>query len=340
MAIQWLESFDIYGSNSDLDKGSYSVAYQFGFSNVNVRTGQFAGAVVSNGGYIVKDVAPSPVKVAGMAIYMADNGVINGSMSILDGWSTGWPVVHDFGNNAGCYGFKFSSAGNGGILIQKIENGTRLNYYWSANGLIPYNTYTYIEMVANSTDNTLQIWRNGNELLFELSGLTNMPANYSQVSWGQSLDTPSNQKWDDLYVTTGERLGAQRCYSIFPNADNAPQEWTLSGGANAYELINDRAYNPANFITGNAPGDISAFGFENFPAPNAAIHGMRINSVQSLDGAGSAISQIQTQLGATVYSGANFSPLSTPGYHDDVFDVSGKSVSDINNMITEIERIA
>lgn len=339
MAIQWLESFDIYGPTVDVVSGGYDAGFNMGVDTTIKRTGPCAGKLVGNSGYVIKTVAPSPIKTIGAALYISDDQITVGSMSILSDWVSGWPVTNDFGNNAGCYGFKFSSLGGGGILIQQIVNGARLNIYTSATGLIPYNEFTYIEMVVNSPNQTLQIWRNGNQLLFELTGIANMPATYNQFAFGQSIDGFINQRWDDVYVSTGERLGAQRCYTLFPDADQSPQDWVPSIGASGFNMINDRAYDNANFVAGNVVGDISKFGYQNFPAPNASLNAMRVSNVLALDMAGSALVSSSITIGEAIYTGAEHSPSVSPGYYNDIFTLTGRTVSQINNMCSVIERI-
>lgn len=335
--IIWLDGFENYKETADFLRGNYNFSFDApALVTLNPRTGSMALSNPGTGQVFVLGksglVLPT-ISVIGEAVYPTTTNAWNFGMW-LGRDKSGWL------QDANGTGFRLRTVAGGFLTLEQVTGGSSVTLFTDTQMNIPANTYSYIEMqvdFSNLSNVTVTIVVNGNVTLAVINGITFSGA-YNQVQWAGANN--SNRVFvDDIYVAD-TLLGAQRCYTIFPNADQTPQDWALSSGSDAYQLINDRLYNTANYIQANNPADISKFGMDNLPMPNAAIHGMKLSSILFNDDAGSTLCEQSADIASGIYTGSQKSPSSTPTYYNDHFALNSVSVGDINNMSMLLERIS
>lgn len=340
--IEWLDGFDTY-SNADIPRnyplqGGVIINTTAG----NCRTGpQSLQCTGGNGVVGVAQVLPlQPIRTIGMAINPT-NQTVNGLCAMYLGNG-----VANIGNMLG------GGVGNGdGVQVRQQAGGFLQLYmskanvqsllYTSPSPVFISGNFTFVEMTLNVTAGTVGVWVNGTNNLVNVSSL-GLTLNSIHAAWGGQSGSNGDQNYiEDIYVRKDAvRLGAHRCYPLFVNGDLAPQTFTLSSGGVANTLINQPQYNLANYIAGTAVGNEANFNCQDLVVANAIINGVRLNSVQLLDIAGSAGGQVQAIIGAGTYTGATSNPSTSPTYQNDLFDLGSASVTDINNMTLNVQRLS
>lgn len=334
MSVLWLDGGDTYASDAAVPPGNYEDQNNINTTSGAPRTGINALKLQSNfdQGFLGKFLPSAKNLVfAGWAIRTVYTGSTSEAymriQSGFDGNSSN-PV-----NNY----IVFYTLPAGAFAIDKNVGGTVTRLFTSATGIIPSNAYCYIELSCDRSTGVADIWFNGNVHIANISGITGLNA-FTAVYWGGARFDSQQFRFDDIYITDDKFLGAQRCYTLFPNADETPQNWTLSGGATAWSLINAPNFNTANYIQGSNIGDKSKFGCTNLPMSSALINGCRLVNVSANVDAGSALIRQRAYIGAGTYDGSDKSPSTSPISYNDVITLLGVSVADINAMSLEMEK--
>lgn len=347
MAAIWLDGFDQYSQVSDLTNGNYDYEFGAGFGIVTgaaARTGNVALAYnqgINPGATLGKYHAAKNLINIGIAfnpINLVTDELV--AMTVLSNFNGAVPT--GAGNGPGD-GFCVENFGNKFTLFQ-TRNGLAPITLASGLGGMVANAYQYLEMVLNTGGGvagagTADLWYNGNQHLVSVTGLTYSAGGFTNSYFGTRNTINNGVTWDDFYIDDANRLGAQRCFTLFPNADQSPQNWTRSSGANAFALINQVPYNPANYIQGNNVNDNSQFGNQSIPAANAVINGMRLSGVFELDVSGSAGVTMEATVGPGTYIGSQKSPSTSPTFFNDMFTLN-PTVAQVNAMHSNLVRTA
>ena len=277
----------------------------------------------------------------GMAVYPTDfTSPRTWGMAVAWSYATGnllWTNYDSIGS-----GFSVVAGNNQTFQIYHFVatpgvGQTNTLLYTSPNGEIPTDAYTYLEMKIDAGSGILQVWKNGNVKVVELSGVI-VGGQFNAYGWGKN-NGGGPAYLDDVYVTDGNLLGAQRCYYLAPNADQAPQDWTPATGTDGFAMIDNTPPNPAEYITASVVGNISKFACADLPMVSANVNGMRLCSVQELASSGSGDTVSTALIGTGTYTGASVSANTLPIFYNDIFDFGGSvSVADINAMSIEIEK--
>lgn len=110
------------------------------------------------------------------------------------------------------------------------------------------NTWVYIEAHITITGTTanVEIFKDGRSVLVQTgitwySGTSTGPQTLDNVVFGKTAyGLLSPQKiiaYDNVYITTGERLGPQVITTLKPSADTAQKQWTPSTGTSNYSVV-------------------------------------------------------------------------------------------------------
>lgn len=346
MFATWFDGFDTYGNLDEniLSRGAYDVTLDVKAWNTFPRTGasalSFGGALNS---FCGKQMPATTVLFAGIA-WRANVTLVDrsGGIILTDSYTNDNPLASDA-----------NEAGNGIKLYRTTTNNLRLVSYdttgvevlieESTGSKIVENAYSYVEIYAEVIGATLEyeITLNGNDILMSGSVATTL-VDFSWIFLANANFFGGNIFMDDFYYNPTAALGAQRCYTQFVNADIAPQDWALSGGANAWALLDNSTISDLDYIQGDNVGDISAFGLSNLPSATGAINGVRICAALNVEDAGSALSQQKVTIAAVDYLGVEHSLSTSWQYKDDVFDLTGLgvTVADINAATVQLEKTA
>lgn len=140
--------------------------------------------------------------------------------------------------------------------------------------------------VADAAAGSVEIRVNGVTVLTYSGGATVETANveYSQfvIGTGFHIDGPFTvfgivdiadfYAWDSTGAYNNDFPGDNKAYLSLPVSDTATSDWTRSGGANNYALIDDVPPDDAgSFLTSSTPGDQVAVETDDLPIPALAV---------------------------------------------------------------------
>lgn len=120
---------------------------------------------------------------------------------------------------------------------------------------------------------------------FEQAGISFDPANRSHVCFGSTAAASSDANlfhidnfyiWDDQGGDVVDWLGDRTVFTLLPDSDGAPQDWSLSSGSEAFSLINSVPPSGGFIETGDID-DRAVFGIEDLFQPSHSIVGVQID---------------------------------------------------------------
>ena len=341
--VLWLDGFDHYDITSldeiatqyNLDDESYPVA-------ANPRTGTQALSF-NNGeshGFLGKNIGAIDIMTVGIGFYPTLTGVAHsGGIVITDDFPGAANPF--FPGNANCgSGFRLERDATNSLNLVQFDNlGNETDIWNSDDNKMIIDSYTYIEMKLDTVAQEITIFRNG------IVAYPTIPITYASLpKWvflGKGTFAGNAVYFDDFYVTNGIFLHGQRCYLQLVASDDAPQDWTLSGGANGYALLDSPVYNAADYVEAAAVNDISKFGIGAFPAANADINAIAVVARQNISGAGIGGTKQTMTLNAIDYTSPDDHALSTtPAIVSDIFSVIGSGITKamIDALTLEMEK--
>ena len=342
MTTLWLDSFDMYG---DLDlliyeAGNYDYNLNGQSSNIAPKTGT-SSCLLDNtsGGFIGKDVYSGDTIVVGIALKPDSNVDRNGGIVACTGYAADNPL--DPGAVAAGDGFKLFRTITGNLKLVSFSGAVETDIYESVGNEILLDTYTYIQLKLqnDAAGGTYQIRLNKRGILS--SGLIAFAPTFDTVFLAKT-DNGGQVNLDDYYIDNANFLGAQRCVTQFVATDQIPQDWLLSGGVNAFDLIDDYVIDPLNYIQANIVGDKSNFGIAGLPFNGGNISAVRLCAVQYKTTILDADTQQTVRIKGVDYTGAINTQLTDQNWWNDIIPLNGIGVTadDLATMFIEVDKVA
>lgn len=171
----------------------------------------------------------------------------------------------------------------GGALT--IRQGLASSVLGTASTDMATNTLYHIELQYHwgVGDGKIEVRLNG-ETVIDVDDLTiDDPINALRLGVRNGTATYDVIHFDNLYIydeTSGgvnDWIGERRIYTLRPDEDLSPQEWDLSTGSDAYDLLNNLPSDPDNdYIESLEPEDESRFGLDNLPTTDIAVVGVMV----------------------------------------------------------------
>lgn len=130
--------------------------------------------------------------------------------------------------------------------------------------------------------------------------------------------------WDGTGGVNNDFLGERIIETLFPNADTAQADWSLSTGSNGYNLLNDVPDNPStNYIEATTVDDQSTFDMGSLVSPGLGIAAVQVNARARKTNAGASKIKFGVVAGSTESLSGDFEPAldQTQPFHK-VFDVN------------------
>jgi hypothetical protein len=280
MALLHMDSFEHYGlDEAELVRGIYAEASGaslfFGLDDTRSRTGDVS--LRFSRGATLRYVLPASVSTAGAGCVL---------------WFDSLPPVNNLAQI-----FSFRDSGNQEqVGIRVMTTGAIVAWrgdefvtpLGSSSPVITTGAWQHIEarVKAHDTAGEVEVRVNGVTVL-SLTGIdTNsgsaVAQEIAQVAQLCAVAISTTEWWtDDLYVwntlgpNNNDFIGDRRVLTSFPDQDTVIADWGLSAGVNGFALVDD---NPADDDATHlfspvyvAPGDQSAFEFEDLPEEVAAI---------------------------------------------------------------------
>lgn len=281
MAIIWFEHFDLYGGVRDnlLARGYDAFPTTNHTLTTASRTGSHCLQLAANSTnqQLARSLPVQPaVAGVGCAIQPTTNGeTAAGACGVRLGHATGtFRAVVNSVNGISLY--------NGSTLLAS-----------SAPALLAINTYTWLELKANSTEGTLEARVNGIPAV-SASGLTFGPLTNFGVGKTSGATTARFDDvvvWDNSDTVNNDWIGDTFVLVAPPTADGAINEWAASTGTDRWALIDEAAPSETDFISAAAVGQANEFAHAalNLPAGSVAAIGVQARAYKNDAGASSVI---------------------------------------------------
>lgn len=227
---------------------------------------QSDGALGSRGSFALPESIVSG-ETWGFGFHAYFEDLPGGSGRGLFGFGTS-PEVNIVLNNAGTLQYTKS------IFLGGSPTGTPVG------NLSPDTLYHIeVQIYFHASAGEVHVKVNGADWL-EVTGVNTMPAVTNVLAIGPvSSNGTDSTFWymSDLFIyktaTVDEGwIGEKYVETLLPSSDGTPQDWTLSGGSDAFDLINNVPSDPLNdYIESANVGDRSVFGLSDLADSNVGI---------------------------------------------------------------------
>jgi len=326
MSIIWAESFDFYGTSLTA-LGLRGYVYSATANNMNLV--QNVGAARTGLGYFnhnnidaaryLSRVFDTPLDVVGQGVaYQMPTVQAGGPRGgILFGTATAMGRIFICGNSS--------------LGINVYRNTTLLGS--SANNLLTAGSYAWIEAKATKDDGgastgIVEVKVNG-EAAVTVTGV-DISEQFTRVGLGKESFVVTTAGiltyfddwviWDDNGTVNNDFLGDRRCATSYPDADGMPQEWALSSGANAWELIDETTPDDAGYIQAVDPADISEFEKQVIPIATNDIAALVVVARTLKTDAGATTIRLGVHSGSFVENGPETAIETTAAYKSAIFE--------------------
>ena len=338
MALLWMDGFDHYGTGStgrgNMLNGVYAelgaVPVNGNPSTAFPRTGthSFTGDFGTDKSALRRVILKGAISTIGMggAFYFTNLPVNNDNAVLMDLRSVANVVL-----------FRLILQSTGVLKVQQVGGGA-----WSYETPLPIvvtEAFQHIEMktTLDAVNGAVEVRWNGVTVINQ-SGL-----NLGSVACGQvnvlsriiSGLSPSLTAylddyfaWDDSGTMNNDFLGDRRVRTLYPNANTAVADWTVTGAASGYEAIDETAPDfETTYISATPPtGDplvpvVSEFELQDPPVDIGAIAAVQTYIMQRKTEAGDCNTQSSLISGVDVSAGTDRPITEEYTYWMDVFEL-------------------
>lgn len=330
MAIRWADSFDHYGTTSGGRPNMLSGAWaQFDHGNgadpevnsTQARTGTYSLRLAHNslatGALLARRVFGTSLTVAGIA---------------FGAYFDALPATNNI------HGFSFRDGANASIVDVYVQSDGALAAYalgvlvGTSDPVITASSWNHIEakLVCDEIVGSVEVRVNGLAVLNVTDIDTGPALSAAAIRFGSFTTGGGNLTWyiddvvawDDSGTANNDFLGTQRVETIFPVADTAEADWTITGGSGpGYDAINDPDPDgDTSFISSDLAGDISEFGLDALPPETEEIAGVYIPAMAKLVDAGTGNLKVSLVSGVAVDEGPDTVLTTAYQYWGSVFE--------------------
>jgi hypothetical protein len=198
----------------------------------------------------------------------------------------------------------------------------------SAAGVIPSNSYVYLEIKAtiHPTAGAVEVRVNGATVV-SVSGVNTRATSNSSVNGFGIYGISSPTYVADLYVcdgtgsTNNDFLGDVRIDTLYPNGDGTYSQFTPSTGTTHCTLVDEATPNSTDYNDGLAVGDRDSYTFTNLAAlASQTIYGVQINAAVQKDDAGAKSVATMARSGSTNTDGSSKALSTSQMYVSDIYE--------------------
>jgi hypothetical protein len=359
MALLWADGFDHYGNSANfVASGVYvyktndqSQPLQIGTDPDYIRTGNHywnaSGQIFLNwyGGKLTENAT---IMGAGAAFFFA-----------------GPPVGDNYCPFMFCSDDKDTFQAsvrlnpNGSLSACSAKDGA---VFGTSNpGVISYGSYGYIEakVICDAVNGAITI-RVNEQTVLEVEGVDTDPVGSGYMSGvmcgtrglNSSAGAAICQAISDFVIWSGDGahntafLGDVRCRTIYPAANGGAQDWAHTGGATAWQSINNVPALPGDeFISAADPGDISTFGLQSIPTNTSAVFGVNLVMQLNKDSAGTCTVSAGIDSNGDVTEIPDINPGTGNAYYSGIIETDPQGGGNfnygrINALLARVERTA
>lgn len=177
---------------------------------------------------------------------------------------------------------------NGGILtVSNSIVGSALTGATSVDALAINTTYHIeLKVLFHASAGTVEVRVDGVPWI-TATGVNTFPAASQRAHFLPSTTSTAAQQddhcyfdnfyiWNDSGSINNDCLGPRFVETLFPNADTADADWTLSTGSDGFDLINDVLASDLVYIESSTPGDRSVFDLGALTATQIDCNGVQM----------------------------------------------------------------
>jgi hypothetical protein len=341
MALLWIDGFDHYRNNAGAPSwyGAYedagSTAYQIAANGVvGLCYKQVSSPNLTQQNGIQKHI--SSKTALGVGFHYARN--TNSVRTLLFALLTAT-------NNVIC---SFTVGNTGNIYF---NNGSLYGNSTMLDGFCPVDeSFSHFEgfVTINGASSTYELRLNGVTIGADTVNLGTNPIGRVQLGGRDSINTNPASAFDNFYIwdTEGTEnntwLGERNVYTLFPDGDLSPQDWTFSTGSTAYEILDNNPPVPATaYIEASDPGDVSKVSLGALPSTDISIIGIQAVTRALKTGT----SDVTIAVGPSGHPGATHSLVQDETRtFVDIWENNPNTgdpwlPSEVNNLEVEIERV-
>ncbi|MCK9529368.1 MAG: hypothetical protein M0R77_02195 [Gammaproteobacteria bacterium] len=249
-------------------------------------------------------------------------------------------ILEIFNSTGGLVQFRLDVTTDGAL---QIKSGPSTVVATSSNGVIPLNTWVYIEFeaVLNSASGRLSVYVNDTQAVSNSLDTTTLTGGDFIKFYTNSLAT-----WyiDDVYINnTATKLGESRVIVLSPNADTAQKNFQTNptGLAGNYDAVNGLTVDNSSFIYGGTQGWKDIYDIDDMSFNPLKIHGIQPVYTARKDDAATIDVRVNLTVGSTTVNGTTNNLLMSQTdfyrYSDPILTVNPDTglawkSTDINNL--------
>lgn len=327
--IVWTDSFDHYGVGptgaANMLLGAYAEngfnSSTQGPNNTVARTGDYSMYCTNQNGVLRKTYGGlKMVAGAGVAVYMPS-------------------LPNDTGSRIR---FVFRSQANADLLTVTVNtDGTVSCYIGSYTGTLVGTSisaltasgwhHLEVKAVISETLGSIEVRLNG-ETIFVATDLNTGTAEISQFAFlvrSSSFASATNTYiddlvlWDDQGGINDDFIGPVRVYTVFPDGDISPSDWTPVGAATNSAAIDESAPDgDTSYTQGDTEGDTFQVTLPTLPGDIGLINAVQVVNMSRVSEAGAAQIQVSVESGAESEQGSLHTLTTAYTYRGDVFQVN------------------
>lgn len=195
------------------------------------------------------------------------------------------------------------------VEIRAVASNTAGEIEIRINEVIEANA-TGLDTVHSGTDHFASVWLNVTTISGSGPGATN-------VRFFDDFFV-----WDTAGSLNNDFLGDRRVLTLLPNANEATQEMSVTGAANAYTAIRSADGDTSYIVASDSVPVTSEFSLENAGDNVGAICGVQVVAMMRKTAAGAVTMQLSMLSGGDVAAGASHSISDSYSYYEDVFETN------------------
>lgn len=335
MSVIGLDGFDHYINTDQMLDGLWAEivgGVDVSLDATDPRTGSHALRVRMNGTTVVRKILPSPYTTLGVGFgYKMDK--------LPD--TTNRCGIIQFRNEDNEAQITLFVQPTGQISVRQgiTGGGAGIEVANSGSNLLQDGAWNHIEMrvVCDELVGKIEL-RVNQQVWIDKSGIdtaNDVPVNIQMFVLGSPNGGVSNDPtilYDDLFWwdTNGSRnntfMGDQKVLTLFPDGNDANQDWSVSGAGSGYEAIDETpADDDTSYIEATDVDSISDFTVEDIPAETGVINivsAVSVYSKQKKTDAGTANSQMSVLVNGVSGNGEDRPVTTAYTYYTDIFEVS------------------
>lgn len=295
MALLYVDGFEMGDFALRYSKMVLSAAIA-GPTNTRFNLGKYLTGSGSTGDTCTRGIPAATRAIVGFAFYMTAN---DGVRECATMWGDSGVTEH----------MTLRPMTNGALALYR---GTTTQVAVTAGGLIPLNTWVYIEFSTTISDTVgvAKVRLNGTEVLSFTGDTRNGGTNQTIDMVGLYYNGAGSWRFDDYYISddTGpapwnDFLGDVRVVTLSPNGPGNSTGLTPSVAPN-WGCVDEQPYSATDYVSSSVAGTKDTYACADLPAGALTVYGVQVNTIAKKSDAGARSLKNVVRVSGTDYSDA------------------------------------